>query len=104
MYVYQKTERNLWTVGYYTPLPATWVSESDHDSPEKAAARVRFLNGGNTGSQIVAQLLEALEGLLEICRGIPHGESLTYGEELAVDHAIEQAIAAIAAVKEEQCQ
>jgi hypothetical protein len=43
------------------------------------------------------RLLEALKGLLGICRGIPHRESLLHNEELAVDHAAEEALIAIAA-------
>ena len=44
MYVYEKSEPNLWTVGFYNP-EGKWVSESDHDSPEEAAKRVNYLNG-----------------------------------------------------------
>jgi hypothetical protein len=40
MYVYIKSEPGLWTVGFYSP-DGKWHSESDHDSAEKAAARVR---------------------------------------------------------------
>lgn len=46
MYVYIKSERYLWTVGFYKPN-GEFEPESDHDSQEKAAQRVRFLNGGN---------------------------------------------------------
>jgi len=46
MYVYIHTETCLWTVGFYKP-DGEWVSDSDHDTPEKAAARVHYLNGGN---------------------------------------------------------
>lgn len=45
MYVYQRTEPSLWTVGYYDPS-GKWHSESDHGSPNEAAKRVRWLNGG----------------------------------------------------------
>ena len=45
MYVYRRTEPQLWTVGYYTP-DGTWEPESDHDSKEAAAERVHWLNGG----------------------------------------------------------
>lgn len=48
-WVYKQTEHNefggLWTVGYYEPS-GKWIPESDHDSAEKAAERVHFLNGG----------------------------------------------------------
>jgi len=44
-YVYIRSERTLWTVGFYRP-DGTWEPESDHASPEDAAKRVRYLNGG----------------------------------------------------------
>lgn len=46
VWVYQKTEENLWTVGFYTP-DGTWVTDSDHDSAEAAGDRCHYLNGGN---------------------------------------------------------
>ena len=45
MYVYIKSEKQLWTVGFYSP-DGEWHPESDHESTESAAARVRYLNGG----------------------------------------------------------
>lgn len=45
MWVYIQTEHNLWTVGFYSP-DGEWHSDSDHESKEKAAERVRYLNGG----------------------------------------------------------
>lgn len=46
MYVYIKSHgEQLWTVGFYDPA-GTWHPESDHDSPQKAAERVHYLNGG----------------------------------------------------------
>ena len=47
MYVYQKTEKYLWTVGFFTP-DGEWIPESDHDSKEEAAERVHYLNGGKS--------------------------------------------------------
>lgn len=44
-YVYIRSEPRLWTVGTYAP-DGTWEPESDHDSPQDAAARVTVLNGG----------------------------------------------------------
>lgn len=44
MYVYIKSEPGLWTVGFYDPA-GKWQPESDHDSAEGAAIRVRYLNG-----------------------------------------------------------
>lgn len=35
----------LWTVGFYNPN-GEWTPESDHETPEKAAERVHYLNGG----------------------------------------------------------
>ena len=44
-YVYKQSEPQLWTVGFYEPS-GKWVPESDHNTPEKAADRCRYLNGG----------------------------------------------------------
>lgn len=44
-YVYKKSEPGLWTVGFYEPN-GKWMPESDHSSPEDAAAQVHYLNGG----------------------------------------------------------
>ena len=44
-YVYVQSEPTLWTVGFYEP-DGEWTAESDHATPERAAARVRYLNGG----------------------------------------------------------
>jgi hypothetical protein len=53
-YVYIESERwtddsgfthILYTVGFYQP-DGQWVPESDHENRDKAAARVRYLNGG----------------------------------------------------------
>jgi hypothetical protein len=46
MWVYQRTEPELWTVGFYTP-DGEWKTDGDFDSPEEAADRVHFLNGGH---------------------------------------------------------
>ncbi len=45
MYVYIRTEPNLWTVGFYKP-DGKFEPDSDHASRENAAARVNYLNGG----------------------------------------------------------
>lgn len=45
MYVYIKSEPNLYTVGFYKP-DGKFEPESDHDDKEFAAKRVNFLNGG----------------------------------------------------------
>lgn len=45
MYVYVKSEPQLWTVGFYRP-DGSWESESDYTSREEAAERVHYLNGG----------------------------------------------------------
>lgn len=46
MWIYKQTEQKLWTVGYHEPKTGKFVPESDHDHPDKAAARVWYLNGG----------------------------------------------------------
>jgi hypothetical protein len=45
MYVYIQSEPGLYTVGFYRP-DGKWEPESDHESAEEAARRVRYLNGG----------------------------------------------------------
>lgn len=46
MYVYLKSEDNLWTVGFYSPA-GEWVPESDWNMAARAADRVHYLNGGD---------------------------------------------------------
>jgi len=46
MYVYIRSEPQLWTVGHYSP-DGKFDPESDHGTPDDAAKRVRYLNGGN---------------------------------------------------------
>jgi len=48
MYVYIRSEPQLWTVGFYTP-DGEWIAESDHGCSEDAAERVHWLNGGKQG-------------------------------------------------------
>ena len=45
MWVYLKTETNLWTVGFYSP-DGEWHTDSDWDSSEEAGERCNYLNGG----------------------------------------------------------
>ena len=49
-WIYKQTEfppdGALWTVGHGDG--DTWFPESDHGSPDEAAARVRWLNGGGS--------------------------------------------------------
>lgn len=45
MWVYLRSEANLWTVGFYDPA-GNWITDTDHESTEEAAKRVAFLNGG----------------------------------------------------------
>ena len=45
MYVYIKSEKELWTVGFYDNYNK-WQPESDHADPKMAAERVHWLNGG----------------------------------------------------------
>jgi len=60
-WVYLNSEPGLWTVGFYTP-EGVWHPDSDYNSREEAAARVRWLNGG--------AVAEALPELVEACREV----------------------------------
>ena len=56
MYVYIRSEPELWTVGFYSP-DGNWYTDSDHTDRNAARERVRYLNGGEsneTPSQAVA--------------------------------------------------
>ena len=44
-WIYKRSESQLWTVGFYKP-GGEFEPESDHDSSDKAAERVNYLNGG----------------------------------------------------------
>lgn len=46
-WVYIQSEPGLYTVGFYKP-DGKFEAESDHATKEKAAARVHYLNGGNS--------------------------------------------------------
>lgn len=62
MYHYVQSEPGLWTVGTGTPKSQDgndWIPESDHATPEAAAARVHYLNGGND-EQEIARLVECI--------------------------------------------
>jgi len=44
MYVYQRTEPGVWTVGFFKP-DGEWVAEHDCATADEAAQRVSWLNG-----------------------------------------------------------
>jgi len=52
MWIYIKTEAGLWTVGFYSP-DGEFHGDSDHPSPEEAADRVHYLNGGVRKDDII---------------------------------------------------
>jgi hypothetical protein len=52
-YVYRSFQPGLWTVGFYDGS-GKWYPESDQDSPEKAAERVAWLNGGPRPAEVTA--------------------------------------------------
>lgn len=49
MYIYIRSDPNLYTVGFYDPS-GKWKSESNHSDKEEAAKRVHWLNGGQEES------------------------------------------------------
>lgn len=60
MWVYIRTDENMWTVGFFAPPDYEWVTDSDHPDPESAAQRVHWLNGGTSKASPVT-LLERKE-------------------------------------------
>ena len=47
MYVYLKTDRGIWEVGFFNPNDGKFISESLWNDPKNASQRVNWLNGGN---------------------------------------------------------
>ncbi len=62
MYVYIRSEPNLFTVGFYDPSGA-WMPESDYNCREEAGKRVHYLNGGTPEHRVTN---EVLQGGLEL--------------------------------------
>lgn len=60
MYVYIKTERHLYTVGFFAP-DGTWIAEGDYASSDEAAQRVAYLNGGGDHYLDLTKRVTALE-------------------------------------------
>jgi ribosomal protein S16 len=69
MYVYIKSEPQLWTVGFYTPS-GEWVSESDYECREDAAERVHWLNGGGKPSDTIKDFILDLSRMSGTGNGI----------------------------------
>ena len=61
MYVYKRSEPQLYTVGYYDP-EGNWNPESDHSERAAAAARVAYLNGAGAVRQVLDQALNEGDG------------------------------------------
>lgn len=57
MYVYIKSEPQLYTVGFYDPA-GQWHAESDWPSAVQASERVHWLNGGASKDEIDPALAE----------------------------------------------
>lgn len=68
-YVYLQSERTLWTVGFYDP-DGEWQSESDHSTPEKAAERVAYLNGGGDALELRGAIQQLKEQVTMLERGM----------------------------------
>lgn len=66
-YVYIKSEPGLWTVGFYAPS-GKWEPESDFNSTDKAAERVRWLNGGRVKPGLPQEHLDAMLKVCEAAR------------------------------------
>lgn len=83
MYVYIRSEENLWTVGFYDPT-GKWHSDSDHSDSEEAADRVAHLNGGTE------MLLERIERLEQRVAELEDHEVTPYEAAMIVERAGER--------------
>lgn len=59
-WVYLRSEPNLYTVGFYDP-DGNWHADTDHNSPDEAARRVHWLNGGHFVDDIILQRLISID-------------------------------------------
>lgn len=59
VWVYERTEANLWTVGFYGPT-GKWNTDNDYNDRNKARERVAYLNGGGQSHLLELNRLQAL--------------------------------------------
>lgn len=83
MYVYKRTEPQLWTVGFYAP-DGEWHSEGDYGDREEAADRVAYLNGAHSS------LLERIERLEQRVAELEDHEVSPYEAAMIVERAGER--------------
>lgn len=83
MYVYIRSEENLWTVGFYDPI-GEWHSDSDHETKADAADRVAHLNG------CTELLLERIERLEQRVAELEDHEVSPYEAAMIVERANER--------------
>lgn len=78
MYVYIKSEDQLWTVGHYDGM-GKFHPESDHSTPQAAADRVVLLNGGKIALDIAtsASVQEAAKALMVDIEGMHDAKKLS---------------------------
>ena len=69
MYVYIKSEPQLWTVGFYTP-DGEWIAEEDFECRADAAERVHWLNGGGKSSDTINEFFLDLSRMSGTGNGI----------------------------------
>lgn len=60
MYIYMMTEKNVWTVGFYSP-DDEWIPESDYSSIEEAEKRARDLNSENVEEKQSCEFCESAD-------------------------------------------
>lgn len=65
-WVYQQSEPNCYTVGFYAPN-GEWHTDSDYSNSGAAAERVHYLNGGNEKTKALELEIEHLRAILENC-------------------------------------
>lgn len=56
IWVYIRSEKDLWTVGFYDPTDQ-WHPDSDYASPTEAAKRVHWLNARIASHSFVTECL-----------------------------------------------
>lgn len=85
MYVYIKSEPQLWTTGFYAP-DGKWQPDEDFDQKEEAAKRVAWLNGSQQqGRDYYEQFQKVNDLLADVINDIPK-EIKSNAIESAVDY------------------
>ncbi len=73
VYIPCSRDNDEWTAGFFMP-DGTFFRESKHDSPEAAARRVNYLNGGAPDIHMTVRRLHANADTFQKLRFLPESK------------------------------